>query len=596
MRKTIIAALAVAMAMTSLGRVICSCESAPVKVDSRTGVEPVLCTVALPWDASWIGGDADATVVIADNGNEVRRVTGSGEFAHGLSGLGRHELTYTTYINGAAQAEVYKAYVSCGLTLSLPGENILAKSVKLSASCSVEGAELRYTTDGTTPTSDSPVFKAFTVKSAMTVTVGAFLDGELALTTQGQYWFGVVAVPEIAVEGDLTFTGNQTRQVTLSCDTEDAVIRYSLLGDEPTEDSPVYAGPFDINLAAGETVTIRARAFKTNCKPSETVETTLTREWALGDGVNAPDLAFTTAGDAGWTRDVSNGRGGGESLRSGRISDEQESWLETTVDGSGAVSFWWMTSCEETDDEGMPWDRVEFSVDGVCMAWQDGMHGWGKVSCDITGDGRHTLRWTYIKDVSDADGLDCVWLDDVEWQVAGVADAPYVEDDAVFELAGNKDDGFVVRPSYGNKNVVVIIPAGIAHEKVTVEVAPDVERVTANGAAVKVVAHGYDITPYLNIPAADASGAINLTAATVKEAFVREAMDTEKGAVIELTPENPSITTPPTRRGLTYILIEGATLQDMANGDSKVGDGAKWTPNITVKGGKSGFYSIKVQK
>ena len=73
-------------------------------------------------------------------------------------------------------------------------------------------------------------------------------------------------------------------------------------------------------------------------------------------------------------------------------------------------------------------------------------------------------------------------------------------------------------------------------------------------------------------------------------------MDTEKGAVIELTPENPSITTPPTRRGLTYILIEGATLQDMANGDSKVGDGAKWTPNITVKGGKSGFYSIKVQK
>lgn len=34
----------------------------------------------------------------------------------------------------------------------------------------------------------------------------------------------------------------------------------------------------------------------------------------------------------------------------------------------------------------------------------------------------------------------------------------------------------------------------------------------------------------------------------------------------------------------------------MADGDSKVGNGAKWTPTITVKGGTSGFYSIKVEK
>ena len=28
----------------------------------------------------------------------------------------------------------------------------------------------------------------------------------------------------------------------------------------------------------------------------------------------------------------------------------------------------------------------------------------------------------------------------------------------------------------------------------------------------------------------------------------------------------------------------------------EVGDGNKWTPNITVKGGSSGFYTIKVNK
>ena len=30
--------------------------------------------------------------------------------------------------------------------------------------------------------------------------------------------------------------------------------------------------------------------------------------------------------------------------------------------------------------------------------------------------------------------------------------------------------------------------------------------------------------------------------------------------------------------------------------DSKVGDGNAWTPEITVKGGESGFYTIQVDK
>ena len=31
-------------------------------------------------------------------------------------------------------------------------------------------------------------------------------------------------------------------------------------------------------------------------------------------------------------------------------------------------------------------------------------------------------------------------------------------------------------------------------------------------------------------------------------------------------------------------------------GDSTVGDGQPWTPTIKVKGGASGFYSIRVSK
>ena len=88
---------------------LCAAEAAPVATDSRMDVEPALDSVVVAWDASWIGGDAGATVVIADNGAEVKRATGEGEFT--LPGIGRHELTYITYIDGVAQDEVYTATV-----------------------------------------------------------------------------------------------------------------------------------------------------------------------------------------------------------------------------------------------------------------------------------------------------------------------------------------------------------------------------------------------------------------------------------------------------------------------------------------------------
>ena len=37
----------------------------------------------------------------------------------------------------------------------------------------------------------------------------------------------------------------------------------------------------------------------------------------------------------------------------------------------------------------------------------------------VTGSGRHSLRWTYIKDGADASNDDCAWLDDVVWSPTG---------------------------------------------------------------------------------------------------------------------------------------------------------------------------------
>ena len=94
---------------TTQAGMLCVGASPPVTVDLRIGTEPVVDSIILPWNAEWIGGDTNATVVITDNGAEVKCVTGTGEFA--LSDIGRHELTYTTYIDGVALDEVYAATV-----------------------------------------------------------------------------------------------------------------------------------------------------------------------------------------------------------------------------------------------------------------------------------------------------------------------------------------------------------------------------------------------------------------------------------------------------------------------------------------------------
>ena len=173
---------------------------------------------------------------------------------------------------------------------------------------------------------------------------------------------------------------------------------------------------------------------------------------------------------------------------------------------------------------------------------------------------------------------------------------PSVDGDAGATVMGDPVSGFVVRPSVGKTVVEVTIPQGVDAAKVTVEVSLKVASVKPNGAKVKIVSGGADITEFLNVPAADGNGVVDLKKAAGKEAIVKEAMDVGKGAKIELNAANPSLTTPNTRVGLFYQLREGTTIEGMANGDSTIGDGNPWSPEIKIKGGNSAFYSIGVGK
>lgn len=175
-----------------------------------------------------------------------------------------------------------------------------------------------------------------------------------------------------------------------------------------------------------------------------------------------------------------------------------------------------------------------------------------------------------------------------------------IEDDDKAVITGNEIDGFIIKPGDGKKDeVIVTVPADFDPKKITLEVAADVASVKPNGATLKIVKGAHDITRYLNIPAVDGAGRINLAAAVVKEEIVKDAMDTtrkDNPAEITLNAENPTIKTSPTKPGLTYTFSEGATLEDLTLKSTKVGDGSAWTPTITIKGGTSGFYSIGVTK
>ena len=153
-----------------------------------------------------------------------------------------------------------------------------------------------------------------------------------------------------------------------------------------------------------------------------------------------------------------------------------------------------------------------------------------------------------------------------------------------------------IRPGVGLKDVVVVVPEGMDASKITVELSTAVDTVKPNGAAIKIVNGGYDITALVDIPEADAYGVVDMAKATVTDDVVGEVLNpaVSDDNVIELDPDCPFLRTV-TRPGLVYLLREGFLLDAMCDGDSTVGDGTPWEPSITVKGGTSGFYSIRVQ-
>lgn len=127
---------------------------------------------------------------------------------------------------------------------------------------------------------------------------------------------------------------------------------------------------------------------------------------SLAEAVDNTNLYFAAGGNSNWFGQASTYYYGGDAAQSGAIGNNGNTWMQTTVNGPGIVTFYWKVSSERY------YDYLRFYVNGVQKASINGEVGWTAMSYNLTS-GNQTIKWAYTKDVSIARGSDAGWVDKV---------------------------------------------------------------------------------------------------------------------------------------------------------------------------------------
>jgi len=313
------------------------------------------------------------------------------------------EMAVAEYAKGVCEAPTVTP--PDGTEFAQPGQTV-------AISYAGEDGVLRYTLDGSDPTSESSEYEGpFSIDETTTVKAKVFgetyFDSSVVTATLTRVGLKVT-MPVIAAPAQ--FTGSQ-QKVVLACETEGAVIRYTTNEQDPNSHSTKYKVPFYVT----DSTTVKAYATKPDYMNSDIATLTIAKVWGIGDTMGKPDHAFATSGATGFVRVEDATAALGESMKSGAISDDQKSILSTTVIGPGTLTFKWKTACEQ-DAEAHEWDHAEFAVNGKVKKVLDGITDWIEVSQRIEGEGTNTVTWTYVKDDVEYAGEDCLWVSEYAWE------------------------------------------------------------------------------------------------------------------------------------------------------------------------------------
>ncbi len=229
-----------------------------------------------------------------------------------------------------------------------------------------------------------------------------------------------IAVTRDAGTGDMKIyvDGNSEGTLVGTTDPVNAIDAYSIGGsgyliDDSGTNFASYIGLLDdVQIYSGVLSATEIQTLYDN--PGDTIPDTAAPGILLRDALDAPALVWTTGGTATWSGQDVTTHDNEDAAQSGLISHDQESWLETTVNGPGTISFWWKASCEPFFNfgESVAGDVLEFLVDGNSWSDLSGDSGWQYYS-DHIDYGAHTLRWRYHKDAANTEGADAGWVDQV---------------------------------------------------------------------------------------------------------------------------------------------------------------------------------------
>ena len=301
---------------------------------------------------------------------------------------------------------------------------------------------------------------------------------------------------------------------------------------------------------------------------------------SLADALDAPELAFTTGGDAEWAIQGETVQRGASALKSGAIGDSQITWVETSVGGAGTVSFWWKASSEQYKQYAI--DYATFSVDGAERLRIGGERDWTNETVQVEGGGTHILRWAYVKDSQDSSGSDCAWLDAVSWAPSAVANvAVDAEKGEVSETA----EGYLVTAKEGKTLTEADILFGVVSRAAyRVEIAEGGKSATVTLAApvVGVMPEELEDAPKDDD---DPSGAL----VVVDAARISARPQPKSGETVGALPVK-------SYEGLYYRAAWGGDLTDLAPGEKVKATGSSLYLGVIKQNGAKGYYKLTVSE
>ncbi len=127
------------------------------------------------------------------------------------------------------------------------------------------------------------------------------------------------------------------------------------------------------------------------------------------EALDACSLDWTLGGASPWLFQTNITHDGIDAACSSILTNDQESWIQTSVTGPGTLTFWWSVSARTN------YHYLEFFVNGTLTNRITDIVDWQQKVFTLTS-GVHTLRWRYKKyNAGTPFGSDRGWIDLVNW-------------------------------------------------------------------------------------------------------------------------------------------------------------------------------------